>query len=149
VRDAVRLMRRQPRFSAVAVLLLAAGIGAAAAVFTLVNAVLLANMPFRDPDQLVWMYNARIRSAFGASRGSLARLMFRGELPALVAGIAVGLAIAVTAAWSLGDLLFATSPWDPGVYGAAAVTLFAVTAVATYLPARGAAGADAAALLRT
>lgn len=90
-----------------------------------------------------------IRSAFGASRGSLARLMFRGELPPLIAGIAVGLAIAATAARSLGDLLFATSAWDPGVYGAAAVTLFAVTAVATYLPVRGAAGADAAALLRT
>ncbi len=56
---AARLARRQPRFAAAAILLLAAGIGAAAAVFALVNAVLLVDMPFRDPARLAWMYNAR------------------------------------------------------------------------------------------
>ena len=56
---AARLVRRQPRFAAAAILLLATGIGAATAVFTLVNAVVLADMPFRDPDRLAWMYNAR------------------------------------------------------------------------------------------
>src|ERR1700674_243743 len=58
-RHAARLVRRQPRFAAAAILLLATGIGAAAAVFTLVNAVVLVDMPFRDPDRLAWMYNAR------------------------------------------------------------------------------------------
>jgi putative ABC transport system permease protein len=57
--QAVRLMRRRPRFTAAAILLLGVGIGAAAAVFALVNAVLLVDMPFREPDRLAWMYNAR------------------------------------------------------------------------------------------
>src|SRR5438128_9589454 len=58
-RHAARLLRRRPRFSSAAVALLAAGIGAAAAVFTLVNTVLIAALPFRDPGRVVWMYNAR------------------------------------------------------------------------------------------
>jgi len=56
---AARLARRQPGFVAAAILRLAVGIGAAAAVFAVVNAVLLVDMAFRDPDRLVWLYNAR------------------------------------------------------------------------------------------
>jgi len=90
-----------------------------------------------------------IRSAFGASRRSLEQLMFRGELPPLIGGLAAGLAIAFAAARALGDTLVATSPWDPAVYALVAGTMLCVTAVATWLPARRAAGADPAALLRT
>jgi predicted permease len=57
--SAVRLARRQLGFSVVAVLIIAAGVGAATAVFTLVRAVLLRPLPFREPDRLVWMYNLR------------------------------------------------------------------------------------------
>jgi ABC-type antimicrobial peptide transport system permease subunit len=89
-----------------------------------------------------------IRSAFGASRRSLEQLMFRGELPALAGGLAAGLVIAFAAARALGDTLFATSPWDPTVYALVAGTMFCVTAVATWLPARRAAEADPATLLR-
>ena len=35
------------------------GIGAATAVFTLVHAALLTDLPFAEPDRLVWMYNLR------------------------------------------------------------------------------------------
>jgi predicted permease len=56
---ALRLARRRPAFSLFAILILGVGIGAATAVFTLVNAVLLHDLPFADPDRLVWMYNAR------------------------------------------------------------------------------------------
>src|SRR5437773_1998442 len=59
LRHACRLIRRQPAFSLFAILTLAAGIGAATAVFTLVHAVLLRELPFAEPDRLVWMYNAR------------------------------------------------------------------------------------------
>ena len=89
-----------------------------------------------------------IRSAFGASRRSLAQLMFRGELPPLVGGLAAGLAIAFVAARALGDMLFATSPWDPAVYALVAGTMLCVTTVATWLPARRAASTDPAELLR-
>jgi predicted permease len=57
--SAFRLIRRQPAFSLFVVLTLGIGIGAATAVFTLVQAVLLQDLPFSDPDRLVWMYNAR------------------------------------------------------------------------------------------
>jgi predicted permease len=52
VRHASRRMRREPGFTVVAVLTLALGIGANTAVFTLVNAVMLAPLPVPDPDRL-------------------------------------------------------------------------------------------------
>src|SRR5436309_8104748 len=58
-RSALRLCVRQPRLSVFAIAALAFGIGGATAVFTLVQAVLLHALPFREPDRLVWMYNLR------------------------------------------------------------------------------------------
>jgi putative ABC transport system permease protein len=52
-------MRRQASFSTFVVLTLALGIAAATTVFTLVQAVLLRDLPFVDPERLVWMYNVR------------------------------------------------------------------------------------------
>jgi putative ABC transport system permease protein len=90
-----------------------------------------------------------IRAAFGANRRSLAQLMFRGELLPLVGGLVAGLGVAVVAARALGDMLFATSPWDPLVYSLVAGAMLGVTAVATWLPARRAARCDPSELLRT
>ena len=59
LRHAGRRLRRQPGFTLFAVLTLAVGIGAATAVFSLVQAVILRDFPFADPDRLAWMYNAR------------------------------------------------------------------------------------------
>ena len=52
VRYAVRAMRRAPLFSAIAILTLAAGIGANAAMFSVADALVLRPLPVERPDQL-------------------------------------------------------------------------------------------------
>ena len=56
VRYTRRMLRSNPGFAAIAVLILAVGIGATTAIFSVVNATLLRPLPFREPDRLMSVF---------------------------------------------------------------------------------------------
>ncbi len=67
LRYAVRGLARSPLFTIVALLSIALGIGANTAIFTLVDEVLLRQLPVKDPGQLVLFNGAR--NHYGSNSG--------------------------------------------------------------------------------
>ncbi|HEX2340135.1 MAG TPA: ABC transporter permease [Vicinamibacterales bacterium] len=67
IRYAARRLQRAPIFSLAVIATLALTIGATTAVFTVVNAVLLRGLPYRDPSRLVLMQQAFPKMTFGFS----------------------------------------------------------------------------------
>ena len=67
IRYGLRMLARNPAFTAIVVVTLALGIGANTAIFTVMNSVLLSALPVKNPGQLVALTNP---DAHGMSHGS-------------------------------------------------------------------------------
>lgn len=89
-----------------------------------------------------------IRTALGATAGNVRAMVIRTGLQFVIIGIAVGLALAVTATRVLASEFFGVSPSDPLTLLSVVVVLIAIGLVACYLPSRRATRVDPVISLR-
>ena len=83
-----------------------------------------------------------IRVAIGAERGDVVRLFMRRGLRLTGAGLAFGIVASLTLGRVVSGLLFGVAPTDTATLMAGALFLFAVSGLASYLPARHASRLD-------
>ena len=83
-----------------------------------------------------------VRMALGARSGDVQRMVIAQGLRPVIAGVVLGLAVALALGGVMSSLLFGVSARDPVTYAVVALTLSAVAALACYIPARRATLAD-------
>jgi predicted permease len=89
-----------------------------------------------------------IRMALGANREAVVGMVMRESLVLVMAGVAIGGAIALGAGRFVASLLFNLAPTDPATMTASAVVMIAISLIAGYLPARTASRIDPMVALR-
>jgi putative ABC transport system permease protein len=83
-----------------------------------------------------------VRMALGAQRGEVSGMVLKEGLALALVGIGLGLAGALFVTRFMRALLFEVSTTDPAMFAAVPVLLAAVALLASYLPARRAAGVE-------
>jgi predicted permease len=89
-----------------------------------------------------------VRIALGARPRDVRMMVLRQGLTVTLAGVGAGLVMAWASSRIMESLLFEVSAHDPATFGLVALLLTAVSALATYLPARTAASIDPSRALR-
>src|SRR5579863_25485 len=89
-----------------------------------------------------------VRTAMGAHPGDVLRMMLRRAGILTGVGLGIGLVLAFALARAVANLIYGVSASDPAVFGSIAVAIAAVAFVASWLPARRAAGIDPIVALR-
>jgi len=89
-----------------------------------------------------------VRLALGAQRRDILRLIIRRVLGLAIAGIVIGLGLAVPTTRLLTALLYQVEPGDPVIFAALALVLLAVALLSGYLPAKRATEVDPLTTLR-
>ena len=148
LRYARRTLVRQPGFTIVAALSLALGIGLNTTIFSVVNAVLLKDLPIEDPDRLAavglyWVvayavarrtHEVGLRMALGANAPTVLKMILRQGMVLAILGVGVGAVLAAVLTRVLQALLYGVSSVDPVSYGVAALVLLIVALAANLIP---------------
>jgi putative ABC transport system permease protein len=171
LRYGLRMLRKSPGFTAVAVLTLALGIGANTAIFSVVYAVVLKPLPYAKSEQLFNLFQQHPPDETGQalSYPNFAELREQNHVFTAVAGAArhqltltgrgepsvVNVSVVTAEFFSLfdakplaGRIFFNVSANDPATLAAVACTLAAVATLAGYIPARRAMRVDPMVALR-
>src|SRR6266536_99521 len=164
LRFGLRMLRRSPGFSVLAILCLILGIGtnaaavlalrAGAALFSIFGGLALGLA-------VVGLYGVKaysvarrtreigIRMALGAQPGMVLRMIMREGSIMLLSGVALGLLLAVATSKILSGILYQVGALDPIAFTVAPLLLAAAALIATWLPARRATHIDPMQALRT
>ena len=89
-----------------------------------------------------------IRMALGAEGGTVLGQIMRESMVLVVAGVGLGVALSLATGRFIATLLYGLEPTDAMTIGAALIVMFAVAALAGYLPARRASRVDPMVALR-